>query len=142
MYNFNSRFTELYQESGLTTRQLAKELGVGATTISDWKNATQSVKLQNLLKICNYFNCSLNFIAGLTDIQLDFTPQTVTNFYNNLKRVIKECGKTQYRIEKDLKLSSGHFDQWKKGSDPSLDTLLKLSNYLGVTLDYLVGREK
>lgn len=36
-------------------------------------------------------------------------------------------------------VSSGAISGWKKGSDPKIEVLMRLSEYFGVTTDYLLG---
>ena len=44
---------------------------------------------------------------------------------------------------KEVKISSGVVTKWKKGSLPSTDALLKISNYFDISIDYLLtGQEK
>ena len=55
---------------------------------------------------------------------------------------MKEKGVTRYRLVKDLPIYDGYFTNWKKGKSPNILTLILLADYLDVTIDYLVGREK
>lgn len=43
-------------------------------------------------------------------------------------------------VGKQLEIASSTITQWKKGSSPSGDSLLKLSDFFGVSTDYLLGR--
>ncbi|MCL2375636.1 MAG: hypothetical protein FWC82_03855 [Firmicutes bacterium] len=55
---------------------------------------------------------------------------------------MKEFKCSTYRIISDKIISGGHLGSWKKGSEPTVITLIPIAKYLGVTLDYLVGREQ
>lgn len=44
-------------------------------------------------------------------------------------------------IGKKLGISSGTITQWKNGSIPSGENLVKIADYFGCTVDYLLGRE-
>lgn len=57
-------------------------------------------------------------------------------FYNlcHMKRM------SPNRVAKELGFSSGSVTSWKQGRIPHYDTLLKLSDYFGVSIDYLLGR--
>ncbi|MGN0605825.1 MAG: helix-turn-helix domain-containing protein [Oscillospiraceae bacterium] len=45
------------------------------------------------------------------------------------------------KMMKDLGFSSGLFSQWKNGlQKPSMEKLQKIADYLGVSLDYILGR--
>lgn len=43
------------------------------------------------------------------------------------------------QVVKDLKISVGSITKWKNGSVPNGNTLQKLAEYFGVTVDYLLG---
>lgn len=58
------------------------------------------------------------------------------NFYNAcLKKGIKPNP-----LAKELDIASGSMTTWKKGGVPNGETLLKLADYLDVSVDYLLGR--
>ena len=44
-------------------------------------------------------------------------------------------------VAKDLGISSGAITSWKQGRVPHHSTLLKLADYFGVSVDYLLGKE-
>ena len=62
-------------------------------------------------------------------------------FISRVTRLLKEQKKTPARMARDLGFSSGLFSQWKQSAQlPSGDKLYKIAVYLGVSIDYLVGR--
>lgn len=52
----------------------------------------------------------------------------------------KKTNPTQVMI--DLKLSTGTATNWKQGAVPRDTTLLKIADYFGVTVEYLLGKEE
>lgn len=62
------------------------------------------------------------------------------NFYEQLKNVCKEHNTTIYAVEKATGASKGSFIKWRNSS-PSMDKLIEIANLLGVSMDYLIGRE-
>jgi len=140
--SFTDSLTELMQEKGLTHISLGNIIGVANPTIHGWKTGKHSINLSNALKLADYFQCSLEFLMGRTEIRLNYITQKCPPFYERLLAVMKRFGKSQYRINKDTSFSYGSFSQCKKGSDPNIETLIILADYFDCTLDYLVGREK
>lgn len=63
---------------------------------------------------------------------------------NTIDRIIAELeskGIKPSKMAKDLGFSSGLFSQWKSGAQkPSQNYLVKVSEYLNVSIDYLVGK--
>ena len=45
------------------------------------------------------------------------------------------------RVVKDLDIAASSVTKWKNGTIPSGTTLSKISQYFGVSVDYLLGRE-
>lgn len=63
------------------------------------------------------------------------------NFAHRLKELREEKGVTQQDIGKLVNTSKMAISHWEKGhSEPSIAQLISLSNYFGVTVDYLVGK--
>lgn len=56
--------------------------------------------------------------------------------------LIKKSGKSVNSVAVDCKVNTMLFTQWKKGRQrPGVETLIKIADYFGVSVDYLVGRE-
>lgn len=65
--------------------------------------------------------------------------------YEIYKVVEKECKKkgiSQQKLLSDIGLAKSTLDNMKKGSMPSVDKVSAIAEYLGVTIDYLLGIEK
>lgn len=65
-----------------------------------------------------------------------------SHFYPHFRELLKSKGITRNQINNDTRIKSSHFVDWKNGSDPHILSLIELANYLNVTLDILIGREK
>lgn len=48
--------------------------------------------------------------------------------------------KSQRQCASDLNVKFANYNKWESGAIPSLETLIKIADYYGVTLDYLTGR--
>lgn len=60
-----------------------------------------------------------------------------------LKELRKQNKKTQSDIAKILNMSTIGYNNYETGArKPSIETLCKLADYYGVTLDYLLEREE
>lgn len=59
-----------------------------------------------------------------------------------LKELRKENNITQEEMAKKLNIATSTYGGYElETSEPTIDTLCKLADYYGVSLDYLVGRE-
>jgi transcriptional regulator with XRE-family HTH domain len=63
--------------------------------------------------------------------------------YEIFDELIKQKGLSAYKVAKDTGISQTTLSDWKRGrSIPKTDKLQKIADYLGVTLDYLLGNEQ
>ena len=64
------------------------------------------------------------------------------NFGNKLKELRIEKGIGQIELAKILGVSKGMISLWENGkNEPKLSNLIAISNFFGVSLDYLAGKE-
>jgi transcriptional regulator with XRE-family HTH domain len=57
--------------------------------------------------------------------------------YQKIKDLCKKNNISVYHLEKELGLSTGSVCKWKK-SIPRADTLSKVANYFGVSINYFL----
>jgi len=57
--------------------------------------------------------------------------------YQKIKKLCKERNISIYYLEKQLELSTGSICKWEK-STPRADTIFKVANYFGVSIEYLL----
>ena len=62
-------------------------------------------------------------------------------FWKNFFELCSRCDKSPNGVAKELGISSGAITNWKNGRVPHHSTLLKLAEYFGVSVDYLLGNE-
>ena len=60
-------------------------------------------------------------------------------FYDRFTDLCKSHGKSPAAVAKEIGLSNSSTTTWKQGSTPKGDTLRKLANYFGVSVDYLLN---
>lgn len=139
----SERLNDIMEERRVTPKQLSQSTGISIQSIYSWKKGeSYKIYLSNLLKLCDVLKCSLDFLVGRTETILDYTPKQCPPFYERLREIMEAKRITRYRIVKETKIYDNYFTVWKNGRDPQLYTLIELANYLGCTLDYLVGRDR
>jgi transcriptional regulator with XRE-family HTH domain len=60
-------------------------------------------------------------------------------FWTQFQHLCRREGKSPNGVAKEIGLSSGTVTFWKNGKIPKSDTLKKLADYFGVTVDELLG---
>lgn len=63
--NVAEKIKSLAKEKGVSMKQLLKDVGLGFNTMSNMK--TSMPKADNLAKIADYLNCSVDYLLGRTD---------------------------------------------------------------------------
>lgn len=61
-------------------------------------------------------------------------------FWNTFYKLCEENNTKPNAVAKLIGVSSAICTKWKNGTIPNGDTLLKLADYFGVSVDYLLGR--
>ncbi len=80
---FICKLKNLRATKGISQKELSEQTGIRYPTISEMeRNATKSCSLGNLAKLCAFFNCTLNDIYELTDIQS--TEKSILNQNDNI----------------------------------------------------------
>lgn len=64
---FAERLKELRVSKNLTMEQLGKDIGSTRATISNFENEQRKPSLDMLIKLANYFDVSIDYLAGRTD---------------------------------------------------------------------------
>lgn len=138
---FKTSLSEMMADNGLSPTALGRAMGVNMFVVRKWLYEVKDVKLKSLVKIADFFGCSLEYLCGKTDV---FSTAEVARplppFGERIKVVLRECGKTSYKLLKDTPVAASQYNGWLHGTEPMLTTLELLAEYLNVTLDYLVGR--
>lgn len=57
-------FDELLKKHNITPYRVHKETGVPQSTLSDWKNGKSIPKIDNMQKIAEYFNVTVDYLIG------------------------------------------------------------------------------
>ena len=62
-------------------------------------------------------------------------------FWDNFIRLCQKSNTSPNGVAKKLAISSGSITSWKQGRVPHYNTLLKIADYFGVSVDYLLADE-
>ncbi len=139
---FVERLKEYMVELELSETALASNIGCNFVTISGLINMAHVPSTETIIALTSYFNCSADYLLGLIEYPRITEFHPIKPFDDTLRRCLKESGKTEYRLQKDLNISPSLTYRWlHKKTLPRIDTLIKLKNYFGCSIDYLLGRE-
>jgi len=141
MSKFAENFSALMEEKNLNAPALAKIIKTDRTNITRYLRGERLPLFKVFVSLLEYFNVSADVLLGKIDyceVQ-SFLP--IQPFGTVLRKVMSETKVSQYRIEKDLHISGGTMYNWLiNKSLPNVENLVKLADYMDVSVDYLLGR--
>ena len=141
MDKFSQILKELCKENNITIKELSKITGITDSLLYKYANQKTSPTIDNIVKLANYFNCSIDYMLGDDSFNYGFN-QTYNKslFYNRFKDLLKKYNLKSSNISNKLQISKSTQYCWKNGTMPYLDTLVKIAKYFDVSVDYLIGR--
>lgn len=61
------------------------------------------------------------------------------DFITRLKEELKKIGITKTELAREIGIPEANIRNWERGSQPSLDKVIKISQYLNISIDELCG---
>lgn len=129
-------------ERELNGSALAQQLGCGAATVYRYLNATKMPSVEMTVKLADYFNVTCDYLLGLENESYAATFNPCPPFAEQFKKILTECGVSQYFLEKETGISHSVVGYWKSGkTTPTIESVEKIAKALNRTVDYILGRE-
>ncbi len=143
--NYGQKVKELRERNGITQKELAKYLEIDAKLYSHYETEDRIIPCKHLYAISLYFNVSLDYLFGFTNIKnyetnkkLDINKGEVGI---KLKELRKELKLTQTKLADILNTTQSVIAEYEKGKNliatPFLYTICKKYN---ISADYLLGK--
>ena len=85
--NFGEILIKLRKEKGINRRQLAAELNIPYTTLSNYESGTREPGHKFLIKVAKYFSVSIDYLLGI-EKQQKKSPPTKSEAEEALKTVL------------------------------------------------------
>lgn len=70
--NFKNRLRELRVKNKIGQQTVAEFLNYGYTAISNYESGRNEPSINDLIRLAIFFNVSVDYLVGATDIQLNF----------------------------------------------------------------------
>lgn len=144
MYNSQdvaTKIKELSKSKNITVKQLLEDVGLGFNAMSNMR--TSMPKSDNLAKIADYLDVSVDYLLGRTDNPEVNDSSELCGDFMFWERFYSLCEKANIKpnpLAKQLGISSGVLNKWKNGGIPNSNSLVKIADYFSVSTDYLLGR--
>ncbi len=141
--NYTEIIKTLREEKELTQNEVATVLGISRSAYKNYELQNQIIPIKHLVELCNYFDVSIDYILGLTDILNYFNVSDVAldKAGERLKTFRKEHKLTQKKLAEILNTTFSSVAWYEKGRNliatPFLYTICKKYK---ISADYLLGR--
>lgn len=63
--DYRQKFKILRLDNDLTQQDIANICGVTDATVGHWENGLRDMKIDSIIKLCNYYKVSADYILGL-----------------------------------------------------------------------------
>ncbi len=129
-----------------TQIELAKHLKVSRSTYAGWENGIDSIPLVKLNDFCNYYDISLDYICGLSNIKKYKNTNCEINkklLGDNLKKIRIEHNDSQQKVAEIIKVDQSNYSKYELGK-VLIHTypLIEFAKYYNVSIDWLCGKTK
>ncbi|MCX4286630.1 MAG: helix-turn-helix transcriptional regulator [Clostridia bacterium] len=140
---FKERFIELADELDVSSHtEKSKVIGISNTTYFNIYNYGVIPTTTSLMRIADYFNITIDYLIGNTDIDSFVKSNEPISFWERLNSLRTESNiPTIYKLADSIHIHRNNIAQWKKQSSiPLIDDVELIADYFNVSIDYLLGR--
>ena len=137
MIDFIKLVENTLEEQGKDKTSLFDDNIVSENTFFKYRQRYPSLK--TVMKIANYLKVSIDYLFELTD-ENHFKEynEASLKFYDNLTSYIKNRKISARQFCKDLGFAKDNILRWKKGTQPSIQRLLDMTQYFNCSIDDLI----
>ena len=133
------------EELEMTQEELGYVFGVSKNTVSGWENAHDTMPFNKLIKFCNMYDYSLDFVCGLIrkNIKYGKFETDKVKISKKLKELRTKLNLSQQALADNCNFSQATYSTYETGkyliNTITIYTICKTYN---VSMDWLVGRTK
>lgn len=138
------RMVEIREDFNLKQKDIASVLGITQQTYSLWENGNKIIPLKHLNSLCNYYNVSMDYVLGLSNIKYYNVINKKINkilIGQRLRKIRKEKNITQEVLANILNTTHSTISAYESGKTTILTAFAyEICKRYGISMDYLCGR--
>lgn len=139
--NFSEYISEQVLKEDTSLFDLSKRIGIDDYVIRQWQLAKFMPSLDSLVKVADYFNVPIDFMLGLSDSDKLVRYEPPKPFVEQLTFLMQSKNITAYRLAKECGVGRAAVSKWlTEQRVPYFDSVIKLSQYFGCSIDFIIGR--
>ncbi len=143
---FNIKLFNIREENDMTQKEIANILEVKQSVYSRWENKVEIIPLPKLIRFCNYFNLSLDYICNLSDakyINLTNIEINKKNIGNNIITFRNNNKISQKDLASFLNTTPSTICAYEKGKTLILTSFAyQICKKYKISMDWLCDRTK
>ncbi|MBR1416766.1 MAG: XRE family transcriptional regulator [Bacilli bacterium] len=132
------------EELEMTQTELGNIFGVSNSTVRGWENAYDTIPLKKLVRFCNQFNYSLDFVLGLTRKNIKYNKDiklSQKQIGKKLKLLREKLDLSQQQIADKCSIARSTYSHYEIGlSLITTLTLYTICKTYDISIDWFVGR--
>ena len=142
--NYGDKLRNLREELELTQQEIADKISINRVQYNQYENDYNTIPLRHLVKLCNFFNVSLDYIFDFTS-KLQYNKVKMDIDVDLLKIRLKEFRQenkiTQKVLAIDFNVSRTTIAEYERGINLiSTSFLYSICKTYNISADYLLGR--
>lgn len=138
---FQKRTHDLIDEEDVKKSELHHKIGVDYRALANALNYGIIPKPRTVVKLADYFNVSIPYLLGETDINDFEKASTTVSFNERFQLLCNERDESHYRVSRECHFDKSYISRWiHKNQLPSFEILDILCDYFEVSIDFLLGR--
>ena len=136
------RLKQIRKEKKLTQKDVAKILNVERSTYTGWENGKDTIPLKKLIKLCNYYKCSIDYIMNITNNNIFISYQDSSIIVGkNLNKMRIEKLLKQKDIYSFLNISSSSYSSYETGNILiQTESIYKIAKKYNYSVDKLLKK--
>ena len=141
MFENNLRYCR--EELEMTQTELGYIFGVSDSAVRSWETAHDSMPLPKLIKFCNMYDYSLDFVCGLTRKNIKYGKFTTdkVRIGKRLKEIRTKLNLSQQALADECKISQTTYSGYETGHYLiNTNNLYYICKTYHISMDYIVGR--
>ena len=134
-----NRLEKLMENHGVTLKEVSENTGIPITTLSGYKKNQRAPKKNNAEILAKYFGVSVAYLMGIDDAPSIDGSKKMTP----LQSLVKNSKLSLKEISEATGIGYSTLGNYNQGSrSPNAKNAQLLSEYLGVSIPYLLGYEE
>ena len=142
MLNNNLKYCR--EELEMTQTELGIILGSSKQIISNWETGYTSMPLNKLVRFCNLYNYSLDFVVGFVRHNTNYNKSIKLDkdkIGRRLKEIRTKLHLTQQELSDKCNIFQSTYNHYEKGySLIKIMSAYSICKTYNISMDYLVGR--